>query len=157
MRPHRPGYATATAGATTASVLARTDRAHRTGGRLAARFGRFSVVGALGVVVNSIALLVLYQGLHLPLMAATLTAVEVAIIHNFVLDNRWTFGQRHLSLRRFAGFQAGSLGTLVITALSVQLLVEHVHVYYLTANLIGISVGAILNYAVSAGWIWRKA
>jgi putative flippase GtrA len=55
---------------------------------------RFAVVGAGGVVVNMLVLHVLYAMVHLPLLVASPVAVALAVVHNYLVNNRWTFGLR---------------------------------------------------------------
>jgi putative flippase GtrA len=55
------------------------------------RAGRFSVVGAAGLVVNNGVLMVLHGVAGLALLPATVVAVESAIVHNYVWHELWTF------------------------------------------------------------------
>jgi putative flippase GtrA len=117
---------------------------------------RFLLVGGLGVLVNSLALFVLHQLLRLPLVMASLLAVELAIANNFFWNNRWTFGRKDLSLRRFLTFNLVSLGGLAITTGTLWLLVTHHGVAYLLANLVGIGLATCWNFSMSLLWTWRK-
>src|SRR5215470_6882596 len=54
------------------------------------RLCKFLLVGAIGVLVNSFALLVFFQWAHLPLVAASALATELAIVNNFCWNDRWT-------------------------------------------------------------------
>ena len=123
-------------------------------GWLRGRAVRFALVGTSGVIVNSAALAALHGGLGLPLLLASALAVEIAIIHNFVWNNRWTFGQRRISLARFARFNAVSLGGLAIATGTLHLLVRGFGLYYLLANLIGIGLAMTWNFLLSQYWAW---
>ncbi len=57
------------------------------------RSGKFLVVGGLGTLVNTVALVILYQQLHLALVASSALATELAIGHNYVWNDYWTFGR----------------------------------------------------------------
>jgi dolichol-phosphate mannosyltransferase len=94
------------------------------------RSGKFLVVGGLGTLVNSAALVILYQQLHLALVAASALATELAIGHNFVWNDYWTFGRRGLTLNRFARFNVVSLGGQCITILTLWMLVRFGGVHY---------------------------
>ncbi|UWZ52922.1 GtrA family protein [Dactylosporangium aurantiacum] len=123
------------------------------------RLGRFSLVGAGGVVVNNATLVVLHGGLGLPLLPATVAAVELALVTNYVLHELWTFRQgrrgSRLSLQRFAYFSLAGLAALPVNVVAVQLLVA-LGMHYLPANLIGIVAGFAVNFAVSSKWIWSE-
>src|SRR6266446_478018 len=55
-------------------------------------FMRFSVVGVFGFALQSGALFVLTHGAHpFGYLLATATAVEFAVLNNFVWDQRWTW------------------------------------------------------------------
>jgi putative flippase GtrA len=118
------------------------------------RLGKFIIVGGVGVFVNTAALFILYQLLGLPLVAASLIAVEISIINNFVLNDRWTFEQNGLSLRRFVKFNAVSSGGLVITTLTLWLLVNRAGMRYIFANLAGIVLATTWNFVLNAVWTW---
>src|SRR5215471_6056180 len=68
------------------------------------RLSKFLAVGGIGVLVNSFALFVLFQLVHLPLVVASTLSTELVIVNNFFWNDRWTFGRPQLSLRRFARF-----------------------------------------------------
>jgi dolichol-phosphate mannosyltransferase len=57
------------------------------------RFVRFNIVGALGLAVQ-LAVLAGLDRAGWPLVPATLTAVEVAVLHNFFWHERWTWADR---------------------------------------------------------------
>ena len=73
----------------------------RWGERLRAlpRVRRFFAVGVGGIVVNNLALAGLHGWVGLALLPATLVAVELAVVHNYVLHEMWTFRRMRLSAR----------------------------------------------------------
>jgi putative flippase GtrA len=125
---------------------------------------RFSVVGASGMVVNNIVLVVLHGVVGIALLPATAAAVETAIAHNYVLHEFWTFRRppegaaarrTRLSARRFFRFNLVTAVALVLNVGVVQALAG-LGVFYLLANLVGIGAGFTVNLAVSSMWIWRE-
>jgi dolichol-phosphate mannosyltransferase len=116
--------------------------------------GKFLVVGALGTLVNTVALIVLYHGVHLALVVASVLATELAIGHNFLWNNYWTFGRRNLSPSRFARFNLASLGGQCITVVTLWALVRYIGVQYVAANLLGIGLALVWNFTVSMRWTW---
>ena len=127
--------------------------------KLAARLGKFLVVGSTGVVVNNAALYALYQQLRVPLITASTLAVTLAIANNFVLNDRWTFSGHQQSgwVRRFVQFSLGSLGGLALTTLTLWLLVTFLDVQYAIANTVGIAIGTTSNLVTSMTWTWARS
>jgi putative flippase GtrA len=111
---------------------------------------RFYAVGFIGILVQLAVLQALAEGVRTNYLVATALAVEIAVIHNFLWHDRWTWRSRTsgtdslaLRLTRFWKFNlstgAVSLATNIIVT---SLLVEAGRVPYLVANLIAIAVGS---------------
>jgi putative flippase GtrA len=128
---------------------------------LKSRFVRFGIVGGIGVAVNYGFYVLFHDLLGLYDLLALVLAIEISIINNFILNERWTFGDRSqkgtvLYLRRFLAFNLSS-GAV---AFSVQVLNQWIetrifNVWDKAALLIGIILGALLNYFVSNYIIFR--
>jgi putative flippase GtrA len=114
---------------------------------------RFAAVGVFGIVVNMVGLQALYGFARLPLLVASLLSAEMAVVSNYLLNDRWTFGRRRPSMSRFAMFNLSSIVALVVNVTLLSVLVAS-GTHYLLANLIGISAGAAWNLGASASWIW---
>jgi len=121
------------------------------------RLSKFLVVGGTGMLVSSLALLILFQWAHLPLVVASALATELAIVNNFCWNDHWTFGRTHLSLSRFVKFNLVSLAGLAITVCTLWILVNHLGLYYLAANLLGIALATAWNFAANSFWTWGGA
>ena len=119
------------------------------------RILKFAIVGGSGAILNTAMLYVLYRRLHMPLVAASFLAAELAVGSNYLLHDGWTFAGRSPSLRRFAKFNAASLGGLTVNVLSVWLLV-HLGLGIVLANLAGIAAGFAVNLVLSATWVWGE-
>lgn len=115
---------------------------------------KFALVGAAGVLVNNVALFLFYDVARLPLLLASPLAVETAIVHNFVLNNRWTFNKDKLSLVRFIKFNSISLVGLLITVGVMFALVTQFGLHYLVANLLGIGLATVSNFGLNLFWTW---
>ncbi|MBV8719653.1 MAG: GtrA family protein [Chloroflexi bacterium] len=118
------------------------------------RLGKFLVVGGTGVAVNTAILFLLHQVAGLPVVVASALAVEVAIVTNYLLNDRWTFDRRRPSLRRFVQFNVVSLGGLLLTTTAVWVLTTALGVHYLLANLVGIGLATSWNFAANVYWTW---
>ncbi len=135
--------------------------------------GRFLVVGGVSYVVNQAALALLYErllasvsrnaatalgGINLGLLVASVVALELSIVVRFVLNDRWTFGERPQRplVRRFYESNAGSLAAVVIALLAVNLLAPVLGISYLISNSIGIALGLVWNWLWSNLVVWRR-
>lgn len=116
--------------------------------------GKFLVVGGLGTLVNTAILVILYHYAHLALVAASALATELAIAHNFLWNNYWTFGRRGVSLSRFARFNVVSLAGQCITVATLWVLVQHAGLHYIVANMAGIGLALVWNFTVNVRWTW---
>jgi putative flippase GtrA len=116
---------------------------------------RFAIVGGMGAIVNTAFLYVLHRWLGLPLVTASALAVELAVVHNYLLNDWWTFAVRAPSIRRFLKFNVSVLGGLVVNVFIVWLLVD-LEVYFLLANGLGIGAAFAVNFLSSAGWVWGR-
>ncbi|UGY90953.1 GtrA family protein [Streptomyces gobiensis] len=120
------------------------------------RILRFAVVGGMGAIVNTTALYLLYRWVRLPLLTASALAVELAVVHNYLLNDWWTFSVRAPSIRRFVKFNVSVLGGLAVNVFLVWLLALHLDVYFLLANGVGIGAAFAVNFLSSAGWVWGR-
>jgi dolichol-phosphate mannosyltransferase len=129
-----------------------------------ARFARFCVVGASGVVVDMGLLYLLSDPatLHLGLTRSKLVAAELAIVNNFLWNDAWTFrdlaaDQRGVraKLKRFAKFNVVcTLGlALNVALLNVQFNWLGVNRYL--ANAIAIALVTMWNFWLNTRLSWR--
>jgi len=124
---------------------------------------RFNAVGLIGIGVQLLALTLLKSVLGLNYLAATVLAVEAAVLHNFVWHERWTWVERtRLS-------EGGVLGRLIRFHLSnglisiggnlllMWLFVSRLHLHYFLANIVAIGTCSIVNFLASDHLVFRKA
>ena len=119
---------------------------------------RFLLVGTTGVGVNMAVLWVLLGHLGLPSLLAAALAVEISICSNFLLNDAWTFGAargvRHWRTRISAFHGAAAVAAGANLGL-FALLTSVAGLHYLAADLIAIAVASVINFSISASWIWR--
>jgi len=115
------------------------------------RFLRFNAVGAIGFAVQLAVLALLVRaGLHY--LAATALAVEVAILHNFVWHERWTWADRPANRRarlaRLARFHAVNGGVSIAgNLLLMPVLVRACGMPVVAANAAAVIVCALANFS----------
>ncbi len=122
-------------------------------------FGKFLIVGTIGFIINTVVLEGIVRfGFHPAI--GSLVGAELAIISNFILNNRWTFRERKISGKRqifkFIQFNTASVGAIIIQAGSVfaGTLFFGVHTYRIF-YMLGVGIGLIWNYIMYSRVIWR--
>ena len=129
---------------------------------IAVRWLKFNFVGAVGIVVNMGSFAILYGLLGLNKLIAAALAVEIAVLHNFVWHEKFTWKEqpRGTSLdvgTRLLRFHAGNgLVSLVGNVALVKLLSDGLHVNPYAANGLAIAACALANFAVSEWFVFRR-
>ena len=129
------------------------------GGLLPARFVLFALIGALGVLVNLLALrLTLAAGVHFP--AAETVGTLAAMLSNFLLNNQLTYRDRRLKgWRMLRGLLTFCLGCAVGAVANVGIaatLFGQGQSWWL-AGLAGALIGGVWNYAIASTYTWGRA
>ncbi len=122
------------------------------------RLWKFSLVGAIGMGVQ-LAVLSALAAMKINYLLATVLAVESAILHNFVWHQRFTWADRANSaaeaLRRLLRFHVSNgLISLVGNVLLMRWLVGGLGLPILMANVLTISICALVNFVVSDRWVF---
>jgi putative flippase GtrA len=126
------------------------------------RWLKFNAVGGIGIMVQLGALVGLKSGFHLGYLPATVLAVEVAVIHNFLWHERYTWRDRvrpawSKSLPRLLRFNLTTGAVSIGGNLALmKLLVGLGHVNYLLANGIAIALCSVANFLISEEWVFGK-
>jgi len=125
------------------------------------RITTFAMVGTLGTLVNLITLSLLLKLIHLDPIIADALAIEVSIISNFYLNNKYTFrsGLSTQSIKSqlsdFWKFNAGALAGALISLFIFTVLYKLVGVNYVVADLIAIAMSVSWNYWISVRFVWK--
>ena len=133
-----------------------------------ARWCKFNVVGGMGIAVQFGGLFLLKSVLHFNYLAATAIAVELAVVHNFVWHEQFTWSDRtklkdhaqprwRRSLPRFLRFNLTNgvvsiLGNLAL----MKAMVGQAHMNYLFANAIAITLCSLANFLMSETWVFER-
>lgn len=123
------------------------------------RAAKFAMVGATGVLVNLGLLFALHGLLGLHDLVAVPLAIEVSIISNFLLNDRWTFHDRrhdHVA-ERLGKFNLVSLLGMAIQFGAYAILTRGFGLHYLVAQLIAILVAFGANYLGNLHWTYGGA
>ena len=122
------------------------------------RWIKFNAVGGIGIGVQLIALAFFRSILQFDYLLATALAVETAVIHNFVWHERFTWRDRPAarplqSLARLARFNAtNGAVSLAGNLLIMRVLVGQLHMNYVVANLVAVTICSLVNFVLS-DWV----
>lgn len=120
------------------------------------RWGKFNLVGAMGMVVQ-LAALALFNRLAVGhYLFATAAAIEIAVLHNFVWHVRFTWRDRRensallsqLVRFHFSNGLVSMLGNLVL----MRILVDQAHLQLLVSNSIAILCCSMVNFCLGDHW-----
>ena len=124
------------------------------------RLIRFSIVGVIGAVINT-GLLWLFTDLAgIYYLVSSAIAIEIGIIIQFLLNDRWTFREKKTSgvkqfIVRILKSNLWRSGGLVINIGVLYLLTEYAGVYYLISNIFGILCAFLWNYILESRLTWE--
>lgn len=123
------------------------------------RLIRFSIVGVIGAGINTGFLWLLTDLAGLFYLFSSAIAIEIAIIIQFILNDRWTFRERktkHMKqfLERILKSNLWRSGGLALNLAILYLLTEYASLYYLISNIFGILCSFILNYVFESRLTW---
>ena len=129
----------------------------------AGRFWKFAMVGASGVVVNSLTLIILAEYFDAHKVIAWMFAVGVSILSNFLLNNAFTWrdvrhsSRIHFLLRGALAYPVAIMGIGANFAVYYPLLkyVSEAFPYYVLFNLLGIAAGTSVNFLLSSRLVFR--
>lgn len=121
-------------------------------------FLKFALVGVSGIIVNQGLLALQVDALQIDLKIAGLIAIELSILNNFFLNNIWTwkdrkkhsFGKRLLRYHMVTALSGG------VNYVTLLFLTASLDMHYLLANLIGIGIGMVINFALNHLWTFQK-
>jgi dolichol-phosphate mannosyltransferase len=122
----------------------------------------FLAVGFSGVFVDMAVFYLLQENLHLDMNVSKFLAAEIAIVNNFMWNDRWTFGDVSLrqpgkrrKMRRFIKFNlVCSMGVFLNMILFNTLVFSGVENKYI-ANFMAIFCVTIWNYWINVKLSWR--
>jgi len=121
------------------------------------RFWKFSLVGLSGVLVNSIIYVILVKS-GFSVSFAFVTATIVAMLNNFIWNNRFTW--KHIKSDklwfRIAKFTVVSLTGLCISSLSVSAAHHWLGFHYMLAGFSGIVVSTGWNFVFHNMWTFKS-
>ncbi len=129
-------------------------------GQMTARFGRFTVVGATGLVVNTLLLALFADVAGIYYVAAAILATQGSTLWNFCLTEGWVFADREHERtrgRRAAMFFAMNNAALALRVPLLFVLTSALGMHYLLSNILSLVALTVIRFGVADAWIWAKA
>ena len=126
------------------------------------RFARFAFVGLSGLTIDMGLLYLLHGTLGFGLTRSAIVSAELAIINNFVWNDRWTFGdlaqqqqKRHQVIKRFVKFNLICMMGVILKILLLNLLFNGLHLNPYLANFLAIALVTVWNFWINLKLSWR--
>jgi dolichol-phosphate mannosyltransferase len=118
----------------------------------------FTLIGAVGLVPNTVALWLLSGVFGLDYLVAAVLANQAALACNFALADMLLFrGRRHRPLiRRLFSFYLLGNADLVLRVPAMALLVADLHTNYLAANLLALVASSLLRFLMIDRLIYTR-
>jgi putative flippase GtrA len=174
MSPERGRRGSSQLGSTLGSTMTRIfpsggdGKGSYLGSIASSRLIKFLAVGGLGVFVNLLVMAVVFKVTGYRDWRASAIASTVAALHNYFLNNHWTFADRRRSgSALFSGallylpMSAAGVAITTVTYSILTLARFRVHfgtssLYPYAVQLIAISFGTYLNYSLNKLFTWRS-
>ena len=120
------------------------------------RWSKFSLVGAMGMVVQLVALALISRWATGHYLYASAAALELTLLHNFVWHLHYTWRDRrgHAALLdQLVRFHlSNGLVSLLGNLALMRILVHGAHLPLLVANLIAILCCSVVNFCLGDNW-----
>ncbi|MCW3130490.1 MAG: GtrA family protein [Methanophagales archaeon] len=123
------------------------------------RMIKFSIVGVIGAGINTGFLWILTDLAGLYYLFSSVVAIEIAIMMQFMMNDRWTFRDRKTTdagqfIKRIFKSNLWRSGGLAVNVSVLYLFTAYIGVYYLLSNIFGIICAFSLNYILESRLTW---
>lgn len=125
------------------------------------RISVFATVGAVGFLIQLASLALMTTAVGWPYEPATAVAVQLAVMHNFIWHERWTWRDRRLQksalVARFWRYEITTGATSIVSnVLCTALLVERFGLHALPANALTVALMSAVNFVLSDRWVFSR-
>ncbi|WP_086975706.1 GtrA family protein [Archaeoglobus fulgidus] len=124
------------------------------------RLLKFASVGAFGALINTLLLYIFTEYFRIYYIVSSVLAIEVAIVVQFTLNDRWTFKDKRstnvrIFLFRLLKSNLWRVAGIFVNISILYVLTELFKIYYIFSNFIGIGCAFIFNYIMESKLTWR--
>lgn len=126
------------------------------------RLFKFMLVGGLGAILNTVLLWLFTDTIKIYYVLSSLCAIELCILVQFVINDRWTFQDRKTTtanqlLHRLLLSNMWRSGGVLVNIGILWMLTEFGGIHYLVSNGIGILAAFLFNYILESTFTWRDS
>lgn len=121
---------------------------------------KFSIVGTTGAGINTGFLWILTDFMGLYYLLSSVFSIELSIIIQFILNDKWTFKERKTTninqfTKRIIKSNLWRSVGLSINISILYILTEYLCIYYILSNILGILCAFLLNYVLESKLTWK--
>jgi dolichol-phosphate mannosyltransferase len=123
------------------------------------RLAGFALVGATGIVVNSLVLYLATSLLNIYYLYSVVIATVASTIWNFIFTELWVYHSGNQSrgrARRFALFSSMNIGALALRGPLIYVLTSTLGIYYIISNLITLILMIGIRFLLADFVIWGR-
>lgn len=122
---------------------------------------RFGLVGAIGAAINFTVYYWAAEFAHLSVNISAIVAFCVAIVNNYILNHRWTFGVENennsINFRQFAYYLLGNIQGLLINLVVLNVVISFAGTrFHLVGQTLGILFGMLSNFIFAKKFVFSK-
>ena len=118
------------------------------------KISKFSLVGIMGLVWKSILLYLLVENNIISEQYAIIPIFFVIGIHNYILNNKWTFKDSDPKAFALPKYILLNSITFVIYTASYWLLLV-LGIQYIISSILAVGLGAVLNFILVRANVWQ--
>jgi dolichol-phosphate mannosyltransferase len=119
---------------------------------------KYMTVGITGIFVNMGTLIFLTEYVGIYYLISSLFASEASIITNFILNDKWTYGniadKKYGFGSRLAMFNVICIAGMIVNITVLFVLTDLLGIYYIISNLIGVACVFLWNFIVNRRMTW---
>lgn len=120
------------------------------------RLLRYSAAGTVGTAIQYTTLLCLVRtGVTGPIVASSSGAIAGAFT-NYFLNYHFTFNSQNRHVNAAPKFFLVALAGFIINWAAMTMLLRHVGMHYLAAQILSTGLVFMVTYAINAGWSFRE-
>jgi len=121
------------------------------------RIGKFMLVGLNGLLINEVLLFVFTDVFGIYFLVSSVIAVELALLTNFVINEKWTFRDREKKesvWKRLGKYNVICVGGMLLNVALLYAFTVLFSLYYLISNLLAIGIVFYWNYFINLKFTW---
>lgn len=128
-------------------------------GRSSIRLAGFALVGATGILVNSLVLYLVTSRLNIYYLFSVAIATIASTLWNFSLTELWVYraGSRSQGrLRRLALFSIMNVAALALRSPLIYIMTSLLSIHYVVSNLVSLVLLTVLRFMTADSMIWGQ-